>query len=293
MRKRINILLDLFFIVLGVYLISIGTNIFLLPHKMTTGGASGIATILYYTLNIPMGLSILIINLPLFLISIYKFGFKFSFKTIAATILLSIFLEVFKYNDIIENSPTDLFTSCIFGGILTGLGLSIVFKAGASTGGSDLLAQIIFKMIRVERLSNILIIIEVVIISSIIIVFKDINIGLYSLVALFISTKVIDLVFSGVDYVKVVTIITKKTDKIIEPILNDLKRGATVTNSLGAHSKEEITTITCIITRPQIAKIRSIIHDNDSDAIMYITSAIEATGNGFDDKRWFLLKKLS
>lgn len=285
MRKRINILLDLFFIVLGVYLISIGTNIFLLPNKMTTGGASGIATILYYTLNIPMGLSIVIINLPLFVISIYKFGFKFSFKTIAATILLSIFLEVFKYNDIIENSPTDLFTSCIFGGILTGLGLSIVFKAGASTGGSDLLAQIIFKMIRVERLSNILIIIEVVIISSIIIVFKDINIGLYSLVALFISTKVIDLVFSGVDYVKVVTIITKKTDKIIEPILNDLKRGATVTNSLGAHSKEEITTITCIITRPQIAKIRSIIHDNDSDAIMYITSAIEATGNGFDDKR--------
>ncbi len=285
MRKRINILLDLFFIVLGVYLISIGTNIFLLPHKMTTGGASGIATILYYTLNIPMGLSIVIINLPLFVISIYKFGFKFSFKTIAATILLSIFLEVFKYNDIIENSPTDLFTSCIFGGILTGLGLSIVFKAGASTGGSDLLAQIIFKMIRVEKLSNILIIIEVVIISSIIIVFKDINIGLYSLVALFISTKVIDLVFSGVDYVKVVTIITKKTDKIIEPILNDLKRGATVTNSLGAHSKEEITTITCIITRPQIAKIRSIIHDNDSDAIMYITSAIEATGNGFDDKR--------
>ena len=285
MRKRINILLDLFFIVLGVYLISIGTNIFLLPHKMTSGGASGIATILYYTLNIPMGLSIVIINLPLFLISIYKFGFKFSFKTIAATILLSIFLEVFKYNDIIENSPTDLFTSCIFGGILTGLGLSIVFKAGASTGGSDLLAQIIFKMIRVEKLSNILIIIEVVIISSIIIVFKDINIGLYSLVALFISTKVIDLVFSGVDYVKVVTIITKKTDKIIEPILNDLKRGATVTNSLGAHSKEEITTITCIITRPQIAKIRSIIHDNDSDAIMYITSAIEATGNGFDDKR--------
>ncbi len=285
MRKRINILLDLFFIVLGVYLISIGTNIFLLPHKMTTGGASGIATILYYTLNIPMGLSIVIINLPLFVISIYKFGFKFSFKIIAATILLSIFLEVFKYNDIIENSPTDLFTSCIFGGILTGLGLSIVFKAGASTGGSDLLAQIIFKMIRVEKLSNILIIIEVVIISSIIIVFKDINIGLYSLVALFISTKVIDLVFSGVDYVKVVTIITKKTDKIIEPILNDLKRGATVTNSLGAHSKEEITTITCIITRPQIAKIRSIIHDNDSDAIMYITSAIEATGNGFDDKR--------
>lgn len=279
--KKLKSFLEVFYIILGVYLVSLGTNIFLLPHKMTTGGASGIATILYYVFNIPMGLSILIINLPLFIVSIYKFGIKFSIKTVISTILLAIFLEVFDYSYITNNSPTDLFTSCIFGGIITGLGLSFVFKAGASTGGSDLLAQIIYKMIKVERLSNILLIIEFVIISAVIIVFKDINIGLYSLVALFISTKVIDLVFSGVDYVKVVTIITKKSDKIIQPILNDLKRGATVTNSLGAHTGEEITTITCIITRPQISKIRNIIDENDSDAIMYVTSASEAVGNGF------------
>ena len=93
--------------------------------------------------------------------------------------------------------------------------------------------------------------------------------------------KVVDIVFEGVYYTKVVTIITKKSDKVIPHILNDLKRGATVTNSIGAHSKEEITTITCVITTPQIAKIKELIRENDSHALMYITNVNEAIGSGF------------
>ncbi len=258
-NKILMILKDVVFIILGAYLVSLGINMFLLPHKMTTGGASGIATIFYYLFNVPMGLSILIINLPLFLISMYKFGIKFSFKTIISTAIMSVFLEMFNYDAIIANNPTDLFTSCIFGGLIVGFGLSLVLKAGASTGGSDLLAQIIVKFTNAQSLSSVLLVIESIIIISIIIVFKNINIGLYSIIALFVSTKVIDLIFAGVDYIKVVTIITKRSDKVIEPILKDLKRGATVTNSMGAHSGEEITTITCIITRPEIAKIKQII----------------------------------
>ena len=281
-NKILMIFKDTIFIILGAYLVSLGINMFLLPHKMTTGGASGIATILYYLFNVPMGLSILIINLPLFLMSMYKFGIKFSFKTIIATAIMSVFLEMFNYDIIIANNPTDLFTSCIFGGLIVGVGLSLVLKAGASTGGSDLLAQLIVKCTNAQSLSSVLLVIESIIIISIILVFKNINIGLYSIIALFVSTKLIDLIFAGEDYIKVVTIITKKSDKVIEPILKDLKRGATVTNSIGAHSGEEITTITCIITRPEIAKIKQIIRDNDSNAIMYITTANEAIGNGFD-----------
>lgn len=280
--KIIKRLIEAFLILIGAYLVSLGINMFLLPHKMTTGGASGIATILYYLLDMPMGVAVLLINLPLFVISLWKFGFRFSFKTIITTVIMSVFLEVFTYDNIIANNPTDLFTSCIFGGLIVGFGLSLVLKAGASTGGSDLLAQIIVKLTNAQSLSGVLLVIETIIISSIIIVFKDINIGLYSIIALFVSTKVIDLVFAGVDYIKVVTIITKKTDKVIEPILNDLKRSATITSSIGAHSGEEFTTITCIITRPQIAKIKQIIKDNDSNAIMYITTANEAIGNGFN-----------
>ena len=272
---------DIILLAIGAYIISLGTNMFLLPYKMTTGGASGIATIMYYIANIPMGVTILIVNLPLFLFAIIKLGKVFTIKTIISTVLLSVFLEVFKYDQIIARNSVDLLIACIFGGLICGIGLSLTFKAGASSGGSDLLAQLIYKLTSVQSLSQVLLVIELVIISAVIVVFQDLNIGLYSIISMFISTKVIDIVFEGVNNTKVATIITKKTDAVVEPILTELKRGATITNSIGAHTGEENTTITCIITRSQIAKLKQIIRENDSNAILYIYTVNEAIGKGF------------
>lgn len=280
-RKILDFTKNFILIVLGAYLISLSINMFLLPHKMTTGGASGIATILYYLSNIPMGITILAINLPLFVIAIVKLGKKFVIKTIFSTALLSVFLELFKYDQVIQTTQIDLLMSCIFGGIISGIGLSLTFKAGASSGGSDLLANIIYKLTKIQSLSKVLMGIEIVIISGVIICFKDINLGLYSIIALFISTKVIDVIFDGIYNTKVATIITKKGDQIVESILSELGRGATITNSIGAHSGEENTTITCVITRNQIASLKQIIRDNDNRAMMYITNANEAIGKGF------------
>lgn len=280
-RKILDFTKNFILIVLGAYLISLSINMFLLPHKMTTGGASGIATILYYLSNIPMGITILAINLPLFVIAIVKLGKKFVIKTIFSTVLLSVFLELFKYDQVIQTTQIDLLMSCIFGGIISGIGLSLTFKAGASSGGSDLLANIIYKLTKIQSLSKVLMGIEIVIISGVIICFKDINLGLYSIIALFISTKVIDVIFDGIYNTKVATIITKKGDQIVESILSELGRGATITNSIGAHSGEENTTITCVITRNQIASLKQIIRDNDNRAVMYITNANEAIGKGF------------
>lgn len=278
-----HVVIDLIYMILGSFLISIGTNWFLLPYKMTTGGASGVATIFYYIFNVPMGLTIIFINIPLFIFSIIKLGIKFNLKTIFTTIILALFYEIFKDGVLIKFGGLDMFTSCVFGGIIVGLGLALVFKAGASSGGSDLLAQLIYKLTKAQSVSKVLLIIEFFIISAIIIVFKDINVGLYSIIAMAISTKVVNVVFEGIYYTKVVTIITNKSDKVIPAILNDLKRGATVTNSVGAHSKKQITTITCIITTPQIAKLKELIRENDSKALMYITTANEAIGTGFKD----------
>lgn len=279
--KLSSFLIEIVFLILGSYFISLGINMFLLPHKFTTGGASGIATILYYVANFPLGITVLVINLPLFLISILKLGKEFSIKTIFSTVLLSIFLDNFKYESFIERFPLDPFPACIFGGLVVGLGLSLVFKTGASTGGSDLLAQIIYRLTSVQSLSQILLFIEIFIISSTIIVFKDINVGLYSIMAMYISTKVIDVIFEGIYYTKVATIITQSPDEIIDGILNDLKRGATIIDSKGAHTKNKNTTITCIITRPQIAKLKSIIRQCDNNAIVYISTANEVIGRGF------------
>lgn len=272
---------DAILITIGAYLISLSINMFLLPHKMSTGGASGVATILFYTLDIPMGITILLINLPLFLMSIIKLGKGFTFKTISATVLLSVFLEVFKYDSVISKAPIDLLMSCIFGGIITGIGLALILKSGASSGGSDLLASLIYRCTSVQSISQVLLIIEAVIITSTIIVFKDLNLGLYSLISLFIATKMLDFVFDGVGKNKVATIITKNSDAIVDAILNELKRGATITKTIGAHSGEENVTITCVITRSQISKLKEIIRENDNRAMMYITDANEAIGKGF------------
>lgn len=280
-NKIVEAIIEIVYIIMGAFIIAVGINLFLLPNKMTTGGASGIATILYYTLNIPMGITTIVLNLPLFVTAIIKLGRKFTIKTIISTLLLSLFLEVFKLEKYANLLNLDLFLSCILGGITVGIGLSLTFRAGASSGGSDLLANIIYKVKNIQSISQILLVIEVVILSCIIFVFKDVNVGVYSLLAMVISTKVIDVIFEGIYYTKVATIITDKKDKIIEKILYELKRGATIANAKGALTGSHRYIITCIISRNQVSKIKQIVREEDKEAIMYFTSANEALGYGF------------
>ncbi len=279
--KNYRIFIDIVLIVIGAFLMSLGMNLFLLPHKMTTGGASGIATVLYYLFHIPAGIAILVINIPLFVISLTKLGLKFSIKTIISTVIYSVFVDIFTFSSLVANSNIDLFTACIFGGAIVGVGLSLTFKAGASSGGSDLLAQIIYRFTSIQSISQILLVIEVIIISSVIFVFKDVNLGLYSILSMFISTKVIDVLFEGIYYTREVKIITKKKDEIIAKILGELGRGATIMKSIGAHSNETVYMIICVITRPQIAKIKSIVRSCDKSALLYIATVNEAIGTGF------------
>ena len=280
-NKIIEFAIELIYVVIGASFIALGINLFLLPNKMTTGGASGIATVLYYVFNIPMGITTIIINIPLFIFAILKLGKSFTIKTIISTTLLSVFLDTFKFEEFAKLLNLDLIISCILGGITVGIGLSLTFKAGASSGGSDLLANIIYKIKKVDSVSQILLIIEVVIISTVIFVFRDANLGLYSIIAMYLSTKVIDIIFEGIYYTKVATIITDNKDGIVYKILNNIKRGATITEAKGAHTNNTKYVITCIISRSQISKIKQIVREEDDDAIMYFSSANEALGLGF------------
>lgn len=280
-KEILKYIVQIFYILIGALFITIGINVFLLPNKMTTGGASGIATILYYILNIPMGVTTIALNLPLFVIAILKLGKEFTIKTIISTIVLSIFLELLKFKSFVTLIGLDLFTSSILGGITVGIGLSLTFKADASSGGSDLLASIIYKTKKVESISQLLLMIEVVIIVSTIVIFKNVNVGIYSLIAMFISTKVIDVIFEGIYYTKVVTIITDNKDEIIQRILYELKRGATIIDAKGAMTMKHKYLITCVISRNQVSKVKQIVKSEDMNAIMYFTTANEALGFGF------------
>ncbi|MEG1363471.1 MAG: YitT family protein [Clostridia bacterium] len=273
-QKILNEIYDIILIIIGTYLVSLSISMFMLPNKITTGGASGIATIIYYLSNVNIGLTVILVNIPLFIIAIIKLGIKFSIKSIISTILLSVFLEVFKYN----TSGFDLFISCIFGGIILGIGISIIFKAGASSGGSDMLAQIIKKYTNINNISTLLLSIDFIVILLLVITFKNLSLGLYSLIAIFISSKVIDYIFEGVNFINV---ITKNDDKITNNILDKLKRGATVTKCIGAYTRDEYINITCIVTMLEISKVKNIVKECDDNALIYITNAHDVYGKGF------------
>jgi len=282
MKSKISrAIIDTVLIVVGTFIMSLSINFFMLPNRITTGGASGIATILYYKLNFNMGLSILIINIPLFIISVKKLGFKFSFKSIFATVLFTAFIDLLTYNNYVLNNRTDMFISSIYGGLVLGLGLSLVFKAGASSGGTDLLAHILQKKGGTLNLSRIMLYIDMIIIVVLMILFNDISLGLYSAISIYISSKIIAVVFEGINYTKVINIITKNNDAITNQIIDVLKRGATVTKCIGAYSREEYINITCIVTLPEISKVKKIAYEIDSNALIYISNANEVWGKGF------------
>ena len=183
-KRIVKEVINIVYIALGCLVMAIAINLLLLPNKISTGGATGVATITYYIFNIPVSLMILIINIPLFLVALKTIGFKFCSKALLGTGLLSLFIQLTEQivNVSWLNLSGDLFIGSIFGGLLLGIGNSLVFKGEGSTGGSDLLAQIIYKKRSTASLSSLILIIDTIVIISIIIAFKDLNYGLYSVV---------------------------------------------------------------------------------------------------------------
>lgn len=275
---------DTLMIYIGTLLIALVIDVFLLPNKISSGGASGVGIILKYLFNIPLGISILILNVPLFIIAIKKLGIGFSIRSIIGTIMLTINIELISYlinmfNIVIEK---DILIASIFGGMILGLGLSIVFKANGSTGGSDLLAQIIYKYRRGSGMGQIILIIDSFVIISTMIAFKSLNSGLYSLILVFFSKKTIDILFEGVNYTKIINIISKKGENISKRIILEVERGVTKVECVGQYTKQNYEKLECVVTLSQIAKVKRIVKEEDEKAFIYISQASETLGYGFD-----------
>lgn len=262
----------------GTFLMACSTAFFLLPNKLSTGGFSGLSTIAYYLLHVPVGTAMIILNVPLFILAFFRVGKKFIIKSILGTILLSTFI------DILERFPAitqDRFLACIYGGILMGIGTSIVLKMNSSTGGSDLLSYIVRSFNDKFRSGDLIIGIDTVIIILNILVFKEIEIGLYSAIAIYLMGKMIDIVFEGVNFTKVLFIISNKYEEIANAVGNDVQRGSTAIYAKGMHSNENKMMLFCVGSRNEVIKIKKIANNIDDRAFMVIFNAREVWGKGF------------
>lgn len=271
-------LLELFYLVIGCFIMATGTSLFLLPNQLSSGGFSGIATIIYYLFQFPLGTVMLILNIPFFVWAFFKLGKELLFKSLAGTILLATFIDLL---DQIPALTNDRFLACIYGGVCIGIGVALVLKSGSSTGGTDLITYIARAYKPYIRTSNLIVIIDIIIISLNVFFFKKVEIGLYSAISIYIMGKMIDIVFEGVNFTKMMFIISNKYKEIAGEVGNKLGRGSTGIYAKGMYTREKKMMLLCVGSRNEIAKIKQIATKMDPKAFIIIANARETWGKGF------------
>lgn len=275
--KTSNKIKELLGTILGAAIMAIGISLFLLPNQLSTGGFSGLATITYYFFDIPMGIAIIVLNIPLFILALYKLGIKFISKTIIGTMSLSIFIDIF---DKFQPITTDRFLASIYGGIIAGIGTSIILKVGSSTGGTDLISNITKSYKPTIKMGNVITIIDVTIVAINTLCFRQIEIGLYSAIAIFILGKILDIVFEGIDFTKLIIIISDKNEEIAQKI-QGIERGVTGLYGKGMYTENDKLVLICATPRREVGKVRTIAKEIDKNSFIIITNAREVYGEGF------------
>ena len=268
---------ELFFIILGCIIMAIGTAMFLLPNKFSTGGITGIATIAYYLLNLPVGVVNIVINIPILIFTFYRLGKKVVINSIIGSLIYSVAL------DILDNLPAltnDAFLASIYGGVFLGIGTGIVLNANATTGGTELVTNLVKTYKLNIKTSSLIMLIDSIIVLLNMLVFKEIEIGLYSAIAIILMGKVIDIMVEG-NFSKLIFIISKKNDKIAKEIGEYIKRGTTGIYGKGMYEDSDRLVLMCAAGRGDVLKIKQIVHVNDKDAFIIITNAREVLGKGF------------
>ena len=238
--------MDLAKVTIGTLIMALGIELFLLPNQLSTGGFSGIATIGFYVTGIPIGTLILILNAPLFLIAFFIVGKEFFIKAIAGTVLLSVFLNAFEN---MKPATTDRFLAFIYGSIIVGIGTAIVLKANGSTGGTDLLANII-KSYKPHLKTGTLI----VIVAANTLYFKDIEIALYSALAIYVLGKILDIFLEGVNFSKMLLIISPKWEEISQELNTEIGRGTTSLYGEGMYTRKDKKVLLCVMARSEIRR---------------------------------------
>lgn len=282
---------DYSFIIIGSFILALGFVYFISPHKIVPGGVFGIAIIVHYLSEdmfsfwpngIPIGLFALILNIPLTIAGVKILGPKFGMKTVVGFILSSAFIDLITYLRVDGEVPLvpDVLLSCVFGGVLIGFGLGLIFKSRATSGGSDIIAMIIAKYTGL-RLGQLLIYVDSAIVLLALIAFRDWQIPLYSWLVIYITGRAIDITMEGSNYNKALFIISEKHQQIKHKILVDLERGGTYFNGNGMYSGEEKKIIYTVVSRREVSILEEYINNIDPNAFITIMDTREILGEGF------------
>ncbi len=268
-------------IVVGTLLVSSGYVYFITPYKIIPGGVYGISIVLHYLFDLPVGITALAFNIPLTIIGTKVLGPRFGTKTVVGFILTSAFVDVMSYfsefRPLVDSDPL---LSSIFGGAVVGIGVGLIFKSKATTGGSDLVAMILARYTKLP-LGQLLMGVDAVIVLIGFVAFGDWRIPLYSWITIFVMGKTIDAVLQGISYEKTIFIVSDQHQAIRDKIINDLNRGGTYLHAEGMFNGSQKKVIFTVVNRRELAMLEEFINEIDPKAFLTVMDANEILGTGF------------
>lgn len=283
-KKLVSSAYDYLRICGGLLLIAIGLDLFLVPNKIAAGGISGVAVVLFHTMDISVGTSMLLMNIVLFIVGFMAIGKGFGLKTIIASGLLSVFVDALAWVNPLKQFTDDLLIAVIFGDLLTGMGMAVVFNQNASTGGTDILARILGRYASIN-IGRALLIIDFVVAASAGVFLRSVEVGMYSLLAVIVNCLSIDAFIDTFNVSKKVLILSKRSQTIAERAMAELHRGATYLPMEGGWTNTPMKLLMMVIRPRQTAQLREIVREIDPGAFMIVSNVNQVLGKGFRDIR--------
>ena len=268
-------------IVIGCVLYATGFQFFLYPNNITSGGVVGTAMIINQLTGLPVGVMTILLNVPLFLIAWRHFGLDFLIGSLAGMGLSSVLVDVFAgFGMTLTDDPM---LAAVIGGVIKGAGLGIIYYVGATTGGIDIVVKILRRRLASINFGTTMLLLDTVIIAAYAMVLGRYESAMYSLICMYVTTKVVDLVLYGIDNACICYIISDNTDAITKEIVSGpLHRGVTLLNGKGAYSGVHRDVLMCVIKRQQIGQLKRLVKSQDEKAFFIVTNAKNVFGNGFE-----------
>lgn len=267
-------------IALGLFFSALGYNLFLVPNQIAAGGFTGIAQLINSFTNWPVGAISLAMNVPLFLFSMKSLGLRFGIRSLIATIGLSLLLDYMK----LPNITNDLLLSAVYGGLFCGLGFGLILRGSATTGGTDMLASLIHRLLPRVRVSIGIFVIDALVIVASAFVFDMVR-AMYALICTLLSNIMVDFVLEGPNSSHSFFIISDKSEEISQRILKELDRGVTALKGMGMYSGTEKLVLLCVVSRMETPQMRRIVFSTDPKAFVISTKASETFGEGFKEHK--------
>lgn len=266
------------FILLGLVMVACATGTCFLPNKIVSGGVSGISTILYHISGIPFGFSYGVINAILLIVGFKVIGKDFTIKTLICTFVLSVLMELATY---LPPLTDDILLATVFGAVLYGVGIGLTLVNGASSGGTDILSRIIQAIFPHLQIGKLIMTVDAFVIVTSMIVFKKVDITLYGIVALFLSTFAIDKLIQILNISKIAFVMTDKGEEIAKKLVSVSPRGVTIVDVKGAYSGENKYMLMCALKQKEIVFFQKNVLDIDPDAFIIFSESTQIVGNGF------------